>query len=125
MYFKIQRDSGTPIFEQIKRKIKDMIASGKLKEGDTLPSVRSLAKILKVNVNTVVRAYRELELEGYVEGRWGLGYVVKGSLKKEKWLEEKRRDFQNFVRELLEYGIDIDILRRWLEEIGGDEDDGG
>jgi len=46
-------------------------------------------------------------------------------LKKEKWLEEKRRDFQNFVRELLEYGIDIDILRRWLEEIGGDEDDGG
>ncbi len=121
MFFKISRDSGKPVFEQIKSKIKDSIVRGKLSVGDTLPSVRNLAKILGVNVNTVARAYRELEMEGVVEGKKGYGYVVKGKPSREKWLEEKRKEFERSVRDLMESGVDMETIERWLEDMRGDE----
>ena len=62
-----------PIYEQIKRQIVHDILSGELVPGDTLPSLRSLAKELKVGVLTVNRAYTELENEGYLENGSGQG----------------------------------------------------
>ena len=65
-----------PIYEQIKRQIIQAILSGELAPGDTLPSLRSLAKELKVGVLTVNRAYTELENEGYLETVQGRGCFV-------------------------------------------------
>ncbi len=122
MFFKVDRNSGKPVFEQIKSKIKDMIMSGKLSQGDLLPSVRNLANILGVNVNTVARAYRELELEGVVEGRWGYGYTVKDKPDYERWLREKREEFERMVRNFIEAGLSIEILEKWLRNAGRGED---
>ena len=55
-----------PIYEQIKNGLKRLIVTGALKEGDKLPSVRSLATELAINPNTIQKAYNELENEGYI-----------------------------------------------------------
>jgi GntR family transcriptional regulator len=65
-----------PLYRQIVGEIKDIIASGKLKEGEKLPTVRELALSLSVNPNTVARAYRELEREGFIETFTGKGTFV-------------------------------------------------
>ena len=60
--------AGAPIYEQIKQQVKSAILSGELKEGDALPSLRTLARDLQISVLTVTRAYTELEQEGFVLG---------------------------------------------------------
>lgn len=63
----ISNSSNTPIYEQIKEQIKNKIVSNELKTGELLPSIRSLAKDLRISVITTKNAYEELEREGYVE----------------------------------------------------------
>ena len=63
----ISNSSNVPIYEQLKDQIKNMIISNELKVGDKLPSIRSLARDLKISVITTKSAYDELEVEGYVE----------------------------------------------------------
>lgn len=75
----ISNISGVPIYEQIKRQVKEAILSGELKEQDALPSLRTLAKDLKISVLTVTRAYTELEEEGFVKNVQGRGCFVLGS----------------------------------------------
>ena len=75
----ISNISGVPIYEQIKRQGKEAILSGELKEQDALPSLRTLAKDLKISVLTVTRAYTELEEEGFVKNVQGRGCFVLGS----------------------------------------------
>ena len=75
----ISNVSGVPIYEQIKQQIKAAILSGELKEEETLPSLRTLAKDLKISVLTVTRAYTELEQEGFVKNVQGRGCFVLGS----------------------------------------------
>lgn len=75
----ISNVSGVPIYEQIKQQVKAAILSGKLKEGEALPSLRTLAKDLKISVLTVTRAYTELEQEGFVKNVQGRGCFVLGS----------------------------------------------
>lgn len=70
--------SGVPIYEQIKQQIKSAILSGELQEEEALPSLRSLAKDLKISVLTVTRAYTELEQEGFVRNVQGRGSYVMG-----------------------------------------------
>ena len=70
--------SGVPIYEQIKQQIKAAILAGELREGEALPSLRSLAKDLKISVLTVTRAYTELEQEGFVKNVQGRGCFVLG-----------------------------------------------
>lgn len=70
---------GVPIYEQIKRQVKAAILSGELKEEEALPSLRTLAKDLKISVLTVTRAYTELEQEGFVKNVQGRGCFVLGS----------------------------------------------
>ena len=70
--------SGEPIYEQIKRQIKSAILSGELREEEALPSLRTLAKDLKISVLTVTRAYTELEQEGFVRNIQGRGCFVMG-----------------------------------------------
>ena len=68
--------SSNPIYLQIKENIKKLILSGSLAENEPLPSVRTLASTLAINVNTVIRAYRELETEGYIYSMQGKGNFV-------------------------------------------------
>lgn len=70
--------SGVPIYEQIKQQIKSAILSGELQEGEALPSLRTLAKDLKISVLTATRAYTELEQEGFVKNVQGRGCYVMG-----------------------------------------------
>ena len=74
----ISNISGVPIYEQIKQQVKSAILSDELREGEALPSLRTLAKDLKISVLTVTRAYTELEQEGFVKNVQGRGCFVMG-----------------------------------------------
>ncbi len=71
------RDS-SPIYEQIKLQLRRMILSGAIREGEQLPSIRDLASGLSINPNTIQRAYRELEAEGYILSLPGKGSFAAG-----------------------------------------------
>ena len=72
--------SGTPLYVQLVERLKHSIATGAIKAGEQLPSVRKMAEDLVINPNTVVRAYRDLESEGIVELRHGSGVFVRESV---------------------------------------------
>ncbi len=94
----INTKSPIPIYEQIKRRIKLLILSGCLNEGDKLLSIRELSSKLKVNPNTIVKVYYQLENEGFIESKPGSMFVVK--IDKKKATTQKK---QLFKRETEEY----------------------
>ncbi len=69
-------DSNLPIYIQIMDHVKGLILSGQIKEGEQIPSIRDLSASLKVNPNTIQRAYQELEREDLIESRRGMGNYV-------------------------------------------------
>lgn len=73
---KLLQNSGIPIYQQISDQLKEDILAGKLKEGDYLPSIRGLAKDLKISVITTMKAYEQLEAEGLVTAAQGKGFYV-------------------------------------------------
>lgn len=72
----IVNDSATPLYEQMTSQIKSLILKGELAQGELLPSIRMMAKELKVSIITVKRAYEELEKEGFVQTTPGKGTYV-------------------------------------------------
>ena len=76
MYLVISNSSNLPIYEQIKEQIKSQILKGELVEDEKLPSLRQLAKDLKISVLTTTRAYNELEEEGFITSQQGKGFFV-------------------------------------------------
>ncbi|MGA7631771.1 MAG: GntR family transcriptional regulator [Terriglobales bacterium] len=74
--FRLDLQSGVPVYRQIIDQVRGGIASGSLTVGDQLPTVRQLAVDLSINPNTVVRAYRELELGGLLETHQGTGTFI-------------------------------------------------
>lgn len=119
----ISNNSDKPIYEQIKEAIKNQILDGTLKTGDMLPSMRLLAKELRISIITTKRAYEDLEREGYIESFTGKGSFVKGINR-----ELVRENVIFEVQELLEQAINkarmanlreeelIDILKLIYEE---------
>lgn len=73
---KILQNSGVPIYQQIAEQLKEEILSGKLKQGEYLPSIRGLAKDLKISVITTMKAYEQLAEEGLVTAVQGKGFYV-------------------------------------------------
>ena len=73
MFIRIDPQSGVPIWQQVAEQIRRQAAAGELRSGDKLPTVRELAGTLRINPNTVARVYQELERQGVVESRRGLG----------------------------------------------------
>ena len=73
---KILQNTGEPIYLQIAGQFKEDILAGKIKQGEYLPSIRSLAKDLKISVITTMKAYEQLEAEGLVTGVQGKGFYV-------------------------------------------------
>jgi len=74
--FRIDQKSGVPFYRQIIEQVKFAIARDQLKSGDQLPTVRQLAVDLSLNPNTIIRAYRELEIEGMLDTHQGSGTFV-------------------------------------------------
>ena len=77
MINKINIHSSVAVYEQIENQVEFAIASGKLKAGDQLPGIKDLGDTLGVNFNTVVKAYRDLEVKGLIRTRRGLGCYIK------------------------------------------------
>ena len=101
MYLWIESKSGTPIYDQIVRQIRDQIVDGTLREDDALPSIRSLAKDLKISVITTKRAYEELEKEGFLYTVPGKGcFVARKNVDRlrESGLSEIREAMREIVR---------------------------
>ncbi|MDX8033617.1 GntR family transcriptional regulator [Lentzea sp. BCCO 10_0856] len=121
--FHVDRGSGLPAYLQLGRQVREAMRLGWLQPGDRLPTVRDVVATSGVNANTVLKAYRELELAGLVEARQGSGTFVKTSLgtaapedlgplreKLVDWVTEARsagledEDIDALVREVLSGG---------------------
>lgn len=120
----ISNSSDKPIYEQISSQIKNLIINGTLTEGEALPSMRLLAKELRISVITTKRAYEELELDGFIETVVGKGsFVARKNIEIIK--EEKLRQVEEFIQKAVdtakEVGISIDELREILDIVYGGE----
>jgi GntR family transcriptional regulator len=73
---RIDAQSALPVYEQVKRAIKLAILTGTLKDGEAVASIRDLAQRLQINPNTIIKIYGQLETEGFLASRPGLGYFV-------------------------------------------------
>lgn len=109
----ISNSSGKPIYEQISAQIKNLIMTDSLKEGDALPSMRLLAKDLRISVITTKRAYEELEKEGFIETITGKGSFV-AARNKELLREERYRQVEELLNKASEIakmsGIPLDEM---------------
>ncbi len=109
----ISNSSNEPIYRQIENQIKDMIIQGKLKEGDALPSIRLLAKELRISVITTKRAYDELESDGFIETVQGKGSFV-GRQNKDLFREEQLKELEEHLEAALKIS---DFLKLSTEEV--------
>lgn len=100
MFSQIDSRSTIPLYAQIATRIKVAIAAGDLAPGSGLPSVRQLAGQLRINPATVVQAYRELEVEGFVEMRQGAGTFVR-ELPETRREEERAQQAMALARRML------------------------
>lgn len=100
MFSRVDPRSPVPIYAQIADRVRVAVAAGDLKEGDALPSVRTLAAELRVNPATVVQAYRALEREAIVELRQGAGTFV-AAIGSETKARERTAAARRLVREML------------------------
>lgn len=112
----ISNSSDDPIYEQIRSQIESAILSEELKEGEALPSIRSLAQSLKISVITTKRAYEELEREGFIETVKGKGSFV-SSQNKELLREMKIRNVEDYLLKAVEEGKSVGITLEDLKEM--------
>lgn len=100
MHIVISNTSDLPIYVQIKEQVKEQILSGELEEDEMLPSLRQLAKDLKISVLTTTRAYNELEEEGFITSRQGKGFFVMSSgsnLIREQLIQEVEKNLNSAI----------------------------
>lgn len=120
----ISNSSGKPIYEQITSQIKNMIMTGELRPGDSLPSMRLLAKELRISVITTKRAYEDLERDGFIATMVGRGSFVAES-NVEILKEEQLRIIEEKLREAVELaqrgGVSIEEMQEILEMIFKEE----
>ncbi|MBO4844989.1 MAG: GntR family transcriptional regulator [Lachnospiraceae bacterium] len=101
----ISNSSGVALYEQIEEQIKSQIMTGELLEGDALPSMRVLAKELKISIITTKRAYEDLERDGFIYSVTGKGSFVKGINS-----DIVKENMKFAIQELLENAVDKAIL---------------
>ena len=116
MNIQITNDGTVPIYEQIARQIKGMVLNGTLKEGDALPSMRLLAKELKISVITTKRAYEELEREGFIVYMTGKGSFVAGT-DTELLKEARQKELEQTMEELVAQGKELGLSLEELMEL--------
>lgn len=118
MWYHVDPHSGVPIYVQLKEQIKKAAASGQLKEGEQLPSVREFALRLTVNPNTVSRVYQELEREGVIQTARGLGtFIGKQAVEfGEKQEAALDKALEALMVEVYQLAVSEMTLRQKLEE---------
>jgi GntR family transcriptional regulator len=124
MIIKPNPSLGVPIYLQLVGQVKHAIETGALRPGEQLPSMRPLAEELVINVNTVAKAYRELEREGVIELKHGAGAFVAETGRVRPGSAEKFRGAQALVADAVEQlrkrGLGDDEIRRLFEaELAG------
>lgn len=112
----INNSAGIPIYEQIVAQIKNQIMSGQLSEGEMLPSMRVLAKELRISVITTKRAYEELEREGFIVSVTGKGSFV-ASQNMEIIREQKYREIESYLQKAAETAKTSGLLLDELQEM--------
>ena len=124
MFDELDPKSAVPLYEQIAVRLKAAVATGELRPGEALPSVRQLASTLRINPATVVQAYRGLEEAGFVELRQGAGTFVRsmaGELRARERLQQARRLARRLLAESARLGLTGQEIREALRH----ELDGG
>jgi GntR family transcriptional regulator len=120
----ISNSSGQPIYEQICSQIKALILSGELNEGDALPSMRLLARELRISVITTKRAYEELEREGFITSVPGKGsYVARKNIDfiREEYLRKIEAMMQEMAEMAAGCGLSLEDLQQMLALIYEEE----
>ena len=116
----ISNNSDYPIYEQIKEQIKEQILNGLLEPGVMLPSMRLLAKELRISIITTKRAYEELEQEGYIESFTGRGSFVKNvncEMLRESIIYEIEELFDTAITKSKSAGLSCEELCKILEAL--------
>ena len=114
---------GRPIYEQVKDDLRRLVVTGAMQPGEKLPSVRELAVSLAINPNTIQRAYRELETEGYICSVAGRGSYVCAQIPDDPARQVALlQQFDAAVQELLYLGMRSEELRRRIPEGGTNHD---
>jgi len=116
--YSIDSRSAVPVYEQLKRQIILHIISGRLDDGEKLPSIRELAAAIRINPNTVAKTYRQLETDGFVISRKGLGVFVSAEVME---LQSNRNEiFMELTDEYLSkaagLGINADEIMKGLSD---------
>ena len=114
--------SGVPIYLQLKEQIRHACETGALRPGDSLPGMRALAESMVINPNTVARVYRELEQEGLLELRHGVGAFVAATSGTTRWtaaragqMKAAQRAARSLINDLRRRGLEPDEIRRLIE----------
>ena len=119
IHFKLDPKTGSPFYRQIIDQIKFGIAIGNLKTGEQLPTVRSLAVDLKVNLNTVAKAYKELEIQNILETQQGTGTFI-GDIKIQIPAKDKNNKLKEICNEFssiaFSYGFSVDDIINQLQK---------
>ena len=111
--------SATPIYEQVKNSVKLAVFAGKLQELDKIISIRELSTRHNINPLTVMKAYNQLENEGYLFSRKGSGYFVKfnpGEINKQR-LQQLAVELKKFIQKIAELGFSANDLKAELDKL--------
>ncbi|MDR1232311.1 MAG: GntR family transcriptional regulator [Spirochaetaceae bacterium] len=117
--FSLSVAGSVPVYRQIITQIEHGVLSGRLKAGDRLPTIRALAVELKINPNTIAKAYDELEIRGLIVKRAGSGTFIsdrKPPDADEAREEKIRQIVGRFLREMEELGVERDAVAAYIEQ---------
>lgn len=116
---RLSKDSREPIYHQIEKQLKALIAGGHLPAGTPLPSIRVLSKDLEISVITIRRAYQDLESQGFIETVHGKGTFVaeiQNSMKRETMTASVQTEFERAIRNAMDYDYTVDEIKTVFEE---------
>jgi len=116
---RLSKDSREPIYHQIEKQLKALIAGGHLSAGTPLPSIRALSKDLEISVITIRRAYQDLESQGFIETAHGKGTFVaeiQNSMKQETMTASVQAEFERAIRNAMDYDYTVDEIKMVFEE---------
>ncbi|GHV81781.1 putative HTH-type transcriptional regulator YhcF [Spirochaetia bacterium] len=117
--FSLDNGSGVPVYRQIINQIENAVVSSRMAVGDRLPTIRSLAVNLKINPNTIAKAYNELEIRGVVQTQVGSGtYIADKKPEAADARQKKLREVvERFLQEAGELGAGKDEVIKLMEDI--------
>ena len=124
---KVDSRSPLPVYEQVKQEIKLLIVTGFLEEDDRLPPIRELASQLRINANTIVKVYYQLDVEGFLYSQPGSGYFVRGGRQAAPDENKKllAQLMEEFLSKALKLGFSLEDIIEGLKERGTDGSEPG